>query len=539
MVSNQSIGSGMKNNFEHTFLKLIKILKVSVTKTSALQYLQSHPYTGSLLAYVETLDHFKIENAGIRVDRNRFSDLPTPFVAYLNQYGGTFALVKNKTDTEVEWLDTQIGWKISSSDEFLKNWDGVALLTELNPDSGEKDYSEKLKQERLKEARTPLAMGLLVILTIVISFPLLQKTNLTPLLLLKLTGIVTSTLLLVRSIGINSEWINKICNNGPKMNCQSLLDSPAAQITSWLGWADLGFIYFLGSYLAMLVASHDLNTFFSLQSLFSVASVGFALYSIGYQKYKAKMWCTLCLVVVAVFSIELVYLLMSGSLMFDFNLVVVLKILTVFFLPIAVLLIYKPVATKANEQKYLHRKINQIYATPGYLELLFNKQPTMPPLPEEIKLIAMGNPDAPHEITLVSNPLCSPCAAMHKRIEALLEENQNVKCSVIFLSGIDNAGGQFVRKLFSLPVQLREEAMSRWYHQNDKNFDQWNEPYSMYAETDSATDLQKKHNEWINRAEVKGTPTLYLNGRQLPADLNVNELAKMLQFLSNSKELAS
>lgn len=529
----------MKNNFEHTFLQLIKILKVSVTKTSALQYLQSHPYTGSLLAYVETLDQFKIENAGIRIDRNRFSELPTPFVAYLNQFGGTFALVKNKTDTEVEWLDTQKGWIKSPSDEFLKKWDGVALLAELSSASGEKNYNEKLQQERLKEVRIPLAIGLLAVLTIVISFSLILSINLIPLFLLKLTGIVATTLLLVRSIEINSEWVNKICNNGPKMNCQSVLDSPAAQITSWLGWSDLGFIYFLGSYLAMLVASQDLNTFYSLQSLFSIASVGFALYSIGYQKYRAKMWCTLCLVVVAVFLLELAYLLMSGSLMFDFNLVVVLKILTVFFLPIAILLIYKPVATKANEQKYLQQKINRIYATPGYLELLFNNQVTMPPLANEMELVVMGNFDAPHEIIIVSNPLCSPCAAMHKRLETLLEENPNVKCKVVFLSGIDNAGGRFVRKLFSLPVQLREEAMSRWYNRNDKNFDQWNEPYLMYAETDIATDLQKKHNEWIHRAEVKGTPTLYLNGKQLPTDLNVNELAKMLQFLSNKIELAS
>ena len=61
----------------------------------------------------------------------------------------------------------------------------------------------------------------------------------------------------------------------------------------------------------------------------------------------------------------------------------------------------------------------------------------------------------------------------------------------------------------------------------------------MYAEKESTTELQKMHNEWTNRAEIKGTPTLYLNGRLLPADLNVNELAKMLPFLSNKIELAS
>lgn len=100
----------MKNNFDHTFIQFIKALNVPVTKTGASERLLSHPDEGSLLAYSETLSLFKIENAGIKVDTHRLHELPTPFVAYLHQYGGTFSLVKEVTDDHVHQLDTQQGW---------------------------------------------------------------------------------------------------------------------------------------------------------------------------------------------------------------------------------------------------------------------------------------------------------------------------------------------------------------------------------------------------------------------------------------------
>lgn len=75
-----------------------------------MEHLNSHPAEGLLLAYAETLDRFKIENAGIKVDTDRLGELLTPFVAYLHQYGGVFALVKGISEAGVNWLDTEMRW---------------------------------------------------------------------------------------------------------------------------------------------------------------------------------------------------------------------------------------------------------------------------------------------------------------------------------------------------------------------------------------------------------------------------------------------
>jgi hypothetical protein len=88
----------MKNNFLNTFTLFLKQLKVPVTESSALEYLETHPDEGSMLAYSDALNHFKIENAAVRIEQKDLITLPTPFIAFSQIHGGTFSVVKNLTD---------------------------------------------------------------------------------------------------------------------------------------------------------------------------------------------------------------------------------------------------------------------------------------------------------------------------------------------------------------------------------------------------------------------------------------------------------
>jgi len=198
----------MRNNFEHTFIQFIKVQNVPVTKTSALERLLSHTDEGSLLTYAETLTHYKIENAGIKIGKERLRELPTPFVAYLHEHGGTFTLVKEVTDTHVNWLDTQKGWRKTHKDDFLKNWQGIALLAETTPESGEKDYAKKRKNEILNEMRIPLAILLLGLTIGIFTIPLITTTStlLFPFLALFKRSFIIAIILIVCQIASAQEY---------------------------------------------------------------------------------------------------------------------------------------------------------------------------------------------------------------------------------------------------------------------------------------------------------------------------------------------
>lgn len=520
----------MKTNFEHTFTHFIKVLKVPVTQTSALAYLNNHPHEGSLLAYAETLDRFKIENVGVKIEKERFEELPIPFIAYLHQHGGTFALVKEITHHTVKWLHTQKGWTITPKEDFLKSWQGIALLAESSSESGEKGYQQKRKKEILASFRVPIALILLLPVVIAFSGPAFTTSSIfISLFILKLVGMFAGALLLAKSIDTKNAIAEKLCSNGSKVNCQSILDSPAAKITSWLTWADLGFIYFYGSFISLIAcsATDNLNTFLTLQWLFSVGSIFFIAYSLWHQAIKTKIWCTLCLAVVSIFFSEFLALTLLTPFVFSAELAALGYIGGGLAVPVIFLLLLKEPYGKAVERDHLIKKLNKVYTNPAYFKALMENQPFMPPLPENMPTVFFGNPDAENTITMVSNPLCSPCARMHTQLEELVNENTNVKCQVIFLSGENDAGGKFVRKLLSLPRDIQAKAMSMWFKRNDKNFEVWDEVYKKYPEEEYSYHNQKTHNGWVNYAEVSGTPTLFINGKKNSSELNVSDLAVM------------
>jgi protein-disulfide isomerase/uncharacterized membrane protein len=535
LLTQQTILNTLKNNFLDTFTKFLKQLKVPVTETSALEYLETHADEGSMLAYADALHHFKIENAAIRIKQEDLITLPTPFIAFSQIHGGTFSVVKNLTDSTIEWFDTQKGWVNDKLEEFTKTWSGVVLLAETDEKSGEKNYTQKRREEILRNIRIPIAIGLLVfVLLFFVSQAPFAGLDIYALLALKATGMVVSTLLFIKSIDNANSLVNKLCNAGSKISCQSILDSPAAKITPWLSWSDAGFIYFFGSFLALLFSlSHPeaINTYWAIQLGFSSLSILFSSYSLYYQGIKAKMWCTLCLAVVSIFFLEAALTLSTftpSPIAFDLQGLV--NIAAGFILPCIFLLLYKTTAIKAQESKSLKKELTKLKSNPQIFEALMAGQKQMPEIPADMPVITIGNKNAEHTITMVSNPLCTPCASMHARIEQMLQENENLKCQIIFVSSTKehNAGGKFVRKLFSLPQNLQSEALHLWFDRNDKNFEKWNRNFETYVIQKETHKIQDYHNFWANTAEIKGTPTIFYDNRLLPEMVKLEDLSHFI-----------
>jgi uncharacterized membrane protein len=283
-LTQQKILNTLKNNFLVTFTKFLKQLNVPVTESSALEYLETHPDEGSMLAYADALNHFKIENAAVRIKQEDLITLPTPFIAFSQIHGGTFSVVKNLTENTIEWFDTQKGWVNEKLEEFTKTWSGVVLLAEIDVKSGEKNYHQKRKKEILSNIRIPIAIGLIVLIFIffILRAPL-ESLSVYLLLSLKAAGMVVSTLLFVKSIDNANSLVNKLCNAGSRISCQSILDSPAAKITPWFSWSDAGFIYFFGTFLGLLFSlgkPNSINTFWTIQLVFCLLSILFASYSL-------------------------------------------------------------------------------------------------------------------------------------------------------------------------------------------------------------------------------------------------------------------
>jgi uncharacterized membrane protein len=529
----------LKNNFLDTFTLFLKQLNVPVTETSALEFLETHPDEGSMLAYADAFNHFKIENAAIRIKQEDLITLPTPFIAFSQIHGGTFSVVKNLTANTIEWYDTQKGWVKDKLEDFTKTWSGVVLLAETDEKSGEKNYTAKRQNEILSNIRIPLAVTLiaLIFLYFIINAPLLSPSTYI-LLGLKIIGMVISTLLFVKSIDNANSLVNKLCNAGSKISCQSILDSPAAKMTPWFSWSDAGFIYFFGSFFGLLISIEKpgyLSTYWTLQLFFSFLALLFSSYSLYYQAIKAKMWCTLCLGVVSVFFLESLLTFTSINDPNKFVLQGILNVAIGFLLPIAFLILYKTTAIKAIESKSLKRELTKLKSNPQIFEVLMAGQRQMPEIPADMPIITIGNKNADHTIFMISNPLCTPCAEYHTRLEKFIaNSNGSFNSKIIFISSMEDndPGGKFVRKLFKLPCHLQEDAISSWYSRNDRNFDVWNLPFVEFIDSQTEKNAQNRNLQWTKDAGIFATPTVLFNGKILPFSFKIEDL--IYQFNSSN-----
>jgi hypothetical protein len=536
----------MNNNFTTTFTNFLKSLNVKVTKATAEKYVETHPDYPSMLAYADALDAWKIENAAVRVSTEQLSELPTPFITYSRRKGGMFSVVRSVTNGIIERLDTETGWVKDKLEDFLPDWSGVVMLAELNDLSGENDYETKRHAERLQALRLPLAftiLGVIVLITFIFNAATLGIYSVL-LGITKTALAIITTLLLIKSIDTNNAFVNKLCNAGTKLSCQSILESNAAKITAWLSWSDVGFIYAVGSLVSLLFALSSpfyLDGFIFITLITSGLGALFSFYSVYYQGVIAKIWCPLCLGVVALFWAELAlagsYIYANGFVITNATLVLLLSSIA-FLIPVAFLLIYKTTAASAQKADSVERELERLKSNPKIFATLLASEREMPFLPQGMGVVELGNLEAENTLTVVTNPLCGWCGKMHRRVNKVLAESPNLKCQIVFLtnSGDIDDTARIARTIFSVPKELRHEAINAWFTRNDRNFDSWQAVYSGYEVKDVAKVFEENQRMWSNEAEVKSTPTLFFNGRKLPASVQVEDLVQFTRFSTQKAE---
>lgn len=129
-----------------TYLYL-KAIGAKVTKSTVEETLKNHPEYPSLLAASDVLNKWNIENIALQISPEKLSEIPTPFLVYLQIDGGIFSVVKSIKENIVEWIDIKQKLRKISIEEFILMWNGIVLVAEVNGKSGEKNYLENYKKE--------------------------------------------------------------------------------------------------------------------------------------------------------------------------------------------------------------------------------------------------------------------------------------------------------------------------------------------------------------------------------------------------------
>lgn len=471
-----------------------------------------------------------IDNAGTRIEDklNNIMNIETPFVAHM---GGEFVLVYNVTENEVEYRIKNLNFNISKKN-FCEAWTGIVLLAETNSDSLEPNYKKNRRKELLQlvlKSSLIFAISLLLIAVFVNNH---SYTNIGLILslIINIVGAYIGFLLVQKQLKIHSSYSDKICSLFKEADCNDALESNAAKLWSIFGWSEIGFSYFLSNIVIVTFLPELINYY----AIINICALPYTLWSVWYQKFKAKQWCVLCLIVqLILWCIFITNLVFQFIQIPSFELSDIFILASIYFISFISITLLIPYISEQAKTENITQEINSFKANEKILELLLKDQPYYQCNKSDSKII-FGNPDANLLVTILTNPHCNPCAKMHERIENMLETDINNLCIQYIFSSFEPSLDTSNQVLIAAYLKSKKENISsiyqEWFTKGKFNKEKFFERYSFELTTEEVKDEFEKHQKWKSQTKLEATPTILVNGYKLPDNYQIEDLQYISDF---------
>jgi uncharacterized membrane protein len=517
-------------NPDGVLFKLLCRLNVAYERKSILNDLEKHPYYPSLLSISDVLTTINVEHKAFQMNSTEISHmLPVPFVANA-RFNGHFVLVEAIDESAVYLSDQKWNKKKVRLDDFKNTFRGTILMPSAIADS---EHSKAFKinspliSEMLFITATLLLAGLISFKS---GFFFHLRWQLALWTSMKGIGLITSIMLLIQS-NAKSEFIQKICHLGSKTSCDSILESNAAKLTDGLSWSEIGFFYFMGTFLLNFFGRNQPGML-TISAILTILSLPYTFYSIYYQYLIAKKWCILCCTVQAVLWLEFFAILLNRNGHADVNIGDLPATIICLLSPPLVWYAFKPLIGRRAKADALASQLRAVKFNDKAFETVLKAQEWIDQ-PDKSWSIALGNENAEHIVTMVTNPYCSPCALTHKLLHELLMNNTNVQARIVFAVSNDatDSRAQISRHLLALSEKAHHtviaEAMSEWYKAAKRDYEAWSRNFPVEI-TNAEYIKIDRHNSWYKEANIKSTPALFVNGYRLPVGYELSDLRYLL-----------
>ncbi len=335
-------------------------------------------------------------------------------------------------------------------------------------------------------------------------------------------GAYIGYLLVLKQLHIQSNYADKLCSLFKYNDCNNILESDAAKFFGVIGWSEVGLGYFISN----LIILCFLPSCIPYLLLINIFCLPYSFWSIWYQKFKAKQWCPLCLGVMmllwGIFIAGLVFGYIDFLAIGFWELVSTGSIYVISILTINMLI---SVIAKSRNMENIRYEINSIKSDEDVFGALLKKQAYYE-VSKETSRILLGNPESNLLVTVFSNPHCSPCSFMHKRINKLLELNKNICVQYIFSSF--NEDLEISNKyLIGTYFQKNGEAkmiFDKWFEEGKFNKEEFFRSYPVNTDIHEVVKEFELHEQWKEQSGLRATPTILVNGYKLPDNFKIEDM---------------
>lgn len=283
----------------------LRELDVPHTKAYTDRRFETMPFK-SLFGLSKLLSEYGVGNEALRLtDRDEISSLPVPFLAGTD---GGFVIVTSVGPDHTSYLTQGVAETIPL-DEFKKAWSGVVLLAYPDEKSVEPGYTAHARDLFISKGKkwVLIAGAIALFLYLFISNGIYASWSTVGLTLINLGGLWLTYMLVQKSLKIKSRTADRVCGVLQEGGCDSVLETKASKFFGIFSWSEVGFAYFSVSLTALLMFPQ----WICYLALCNACCLPFTFWSLWYQKFRAKAWCTLCVSVQA--SLWLLFLCYLGG----------------------------------------------------------------------------------------------------------------------------------------------------------------------------------------------------------------------------------
>lgn len=276
------------------FTDLLTQLNVPHTFTYSTEAFGKMPFQ-SLFGLKKLLEQYGVESAGYMLaDKSDVTALKTPFIA---STAAGLVIVTDMTDGNVGYLTQGVGERMSVA-EFENVIDGRVMVFQQQQRAREPELGLHRREEFFMKSKkwVLLADVVALFLYLFISNGIYRHVSTVAVVVLDLVGLLATCLLVRKSLNIKDKAADRVCRVLQDGGCDHVLEMKASKFFGLFGWSEVGFAYFSVSLIGLLVFPQWINYL----ALCNMLCLPFTFWSIWYQKFRAKAWCTLCVTVQAI-----------------------------------------------------------------------------------------------------------------------------------------------------------------------------------------------------------------------------------------------
>ena len=510
--------------------RLLESLKIPYTRKFLTEKILAHPQYPSLLSISDTLTKYGVECVAAKLESDRLDELPLPGIVQVSFAGGAyFQVLTDVSEEKVLIFDEKGRQKELSRFDFLMSWTGVSLLIEVGEDAAEPEIFQKIRNQQIIQGLAAVC---------VLSFSVWVGQGLFSIhssglslfyFLLKFLGLVISGILLWYEQNKENTILRKFCVDGKSADCSSILDSKSFQyLDGRITPSYLAFSYFFAGVGTLAYYGLFVTSFFAWISL---AVLPVLVCSFYYQAVVIKKWCRFCLLIQGVLLLEILTVL--GGPFWSAGFEISAAALFLFFLSGSILGLgwIKPLIGLQDEVYRTKRELTKVKSNRELFEASLLRSRKVKTEPLGLGIMLKGK-RSKYQVTKVSNPYCSPCSRAHTALEVLYKLG-NIDLRILFIpGGGDELKEKAIRHLLAVDGRgdpnLSRQALDDWYHAEKKDYGRFAARYQMNGELKQQEERVRKMEDWCRNEQIAYTPTIFIDGYELPKEYNVDDLKYIL-----------